>query len=247
MRLKGKTVLITGTTSGIGAASARIFAEQGAELMLGARRRDEGEAVAKAVRDAGGKAVFMPLDVTDPEQVEAIVGKTVETYGKLDCLFNNAGGSSTKDGKVTQIDYEVFWDTIRLNLFGTFLMSRFAIPEIAKQGGGSVINNASYMGLQGLGNDAYSASKGGVLAMTRSMSVQFAADRIRVNAIAPRVVGTERIAARVKVDPLGAQAFAAQPFGLIPEEEVAHLAVYLASDESGTTSGQTYYMNGGAL
>jgi NAD(P)-dependent dehydrogenase (short-subunit alcohol dehydrogenase family) len=245
MRLMGKTAFITGATSGIGRTSAQVFAREGAEVALAGRREAEGEAIAAAIREAGGKAIFIRLDVTQPTEVEAAIAQAVRSFGKLDILFNNAGGSSVHDGRVTEIDIQVFRDAIELNLFGTFLCCRFGIPELIKGGGGSIINNASYVGLQGLGLDAYTAAKGGVLAMTRSMAVQFAPQKIRVNALAPAVVGTERIAARVKVDPVGAQALDRQPFGLIPPEEVAYAAVYFASDESRTTSGQTLYLNGG--
>jgi NAD(P)-dependent dehydrogenase (short-subunit alcohol dehydrogenase family) len=185
--------------------------------------------------------------VSQPEQVAAAIERGVQTFGKLDILFNNAGGSSVDDGPVTAIDIEVFWNAIRLNLFGTFLCCRFGIPALIKAGGGSVINNASYVALRGLGLDAYSASKGGVLAMTRSMAAQFAAQKVRVNALAPAVVGTERIVERIKRDPVGQKAYAQQPLGLISPEEVAYAALYFASDESVTTSGQTLYLNGGSL
>jgi NAD(P)-dependent dehydrogenase (short-subunit alcohol dehydrogenase family) len=213
--------------------------------VLAGRREAKGDAVAQQIRERGGQAIFVPTDVTQPDQVQSLIDRSVAAFGKLDVLFNNAGGSSTSDGKVTEIDIEVFWETLRLNLFGTFLCCRFGIPELIKAGGGSIINNASYMGLKGLGNDAYTASKGGVIAMTRSMAIEFAAQQIRVNAIAPAVVGTERIAARVKVDPLGAKALSGQPLGMIEPDEVAYAAVYFASDESMTTSGQTLYLNRG--
>lgn len=246
MRLEGKAVLITGATSGIGAGAARIFAREGAHLMLAGRRTQEGEAVASSIREAGGVATFAQLDVTDEAQITEVIDRTVQLYGKLDCLFNNAGGASEEDGKAADISLDVFWSTVRLNLFGPFACSRVAVPHMIRAGGGSIINNASYLGLQGLGNDAYSAAKGGVLALTRSMAAQLAGDRVRVNAIAPRVVASERVLEKVARNPLGAQAFASQPLGVITPEEIGHLAVYLASAESATTSGQTFYVNGGA-
>ncbi|MET0657019.1 MAG: SDR family NAD(P)-dependent oxidoreductase [Steroidobacteraceae bacterium] len=245
MRLKNKTAFITGATSGIGRVTARIFAQEGAEVVLAGRRKNEGEAVAEEIRQAGGRALFIQLDVTQPDQVEAAIAQGVRRFGKLDVIFNNAGGSSVNDGKVTDIEIQEFWNAIQLNLFGTFLCCRFGIPELIKAGGGSVINNGSYVALHGLGLDAYTASKGGVLAMTRSMAVEFAEKKIRVNAIAPAVVGTERIVERVKVDPLGTKAFAIQRLGLIPPEEAAYAALFFASDESRTTTGQTLYLNGG--
>jgi NAD(P)-dependent dehydrogenase (short-subunit alcohol dehydrogenase family) len=245
MRLKGKTAFITGVTSGIGRTAARVFAREGADVALGARRTPEGEALAEEIRQSGGRAIFIRLDVTEPDQVKSAIATAVQTFGKLDVLFNNAGGSSVNDGKVTDIEIAEFWNAIRLNLFGTFLCCRFGIPELIKAGGGSVINNGSYTALRGLGLDAYTASKGGVLAMTRSMAAEFADRNVRVNALAPAVVGTERIVERIKHDPLGAKAFSGQPLGLISPEEVAHAAVYFASDESMTTSGQVLYLNGG--
>jgi NAD(P)-dependent dehydrogenase (short-subunit alcohol dehydrogenase family) len=247
MRLKGKTAFITGATSGIGRIAAQLFASEGAQLILAARRTAEGEALAQSICQSGAEAIFVTTDVSQPEQVEAAITQGVQTFGKLDILFNNAGGSSVNDGLVTAIDIDVFWNAIRLNLFGTFLCCRFGIPELIKAGGGSVINNASYVALRGLGLDAYTASKGGVLALTRSMAAQFAPQKVRVNALAPAVVGTERIVERIQRDPLGQKAYAQQPLGLISPEEVAFAALYFASDESLTTSGQTLYLNGGGM
>ena len=173
-RLAGKVVLISGATSGIGKVCAEVFAREGASVVLTGRRTDEGEAAAARIRRDGGKAIFVQTDVTDEAAVQNAVETTIRTYGSLHVLFNNAGGSSNADGPVTEASLDEFWRVIKLDLFGTFLCSRFAIPEIARAGGGSVINNASMVGIKGeLNRDAYTAAKGGVIALTRSMAAEF--------------------------------------------------------------------------
>ena len=155
-------------------------------------RRAEGEAVAAAIRRDGGTATFVQTDVTDEAAVRRAVETTIRTYGSLHVLFNNAGGSSNADGKVTEASLDEFWRVIKLDLFGTFLCCRLAIPEIIRAGGGAVINNASMVGIKGeLNRDAYTAAKGGVIALTRSMAAEFVREKVRVNAIAPGAVKTE--------------------------------------------------------
>jgi NAD(P)-dependent dehydrogenase (short-subunit alcohol dehydrogenase family) len=246
MRLAGKVVFIAGATAGIGKVAAGLFAREGASVMVAGRRTTEGEAVAQEIAEAGGRAAFVRTDVTDPDSVEQAIQATIRTYGQLHVLFNNAGGSSNADGRVTEASLDEFWRVIKLDLFGTFLCSRFAIPQIVKSGGGSVINNASMVGIRGeLGRDAYTAAKGGVIALTRSMAAEFVKDRVRVNAIASAAVKTERILAMVEASALARKAIEAQPLGLIDPLEVAQLALFLAADESRSITGEIFPMSAG--
>lgn len=244
-RLVGKVVLVSGATTGIGKVSAEVFAREGAKVVLTGRRA-EGEAVAAAIRRDGGTATFVQTDVTDEAAVRRAVETTIQTYGSLHVLFNNAGGSSNADGKVTEASLDEFWRVIKLDLFGTFLCCRFAIPEIIRAGGGAVINNASMVGIKGeLNRDAYTAAKGGVIALTRSMAAEFVREKVRVNAIAPGAVKTERILAMIEANPAAKKAVEIQPLGLIDPLEIAQLAVFLASDESRSITGEVFPITGG--
>jgi NAD(P)-dependent dehydrogenase (short-subunit alcohol dehydrogenase family) len=247
-RLAGKVAFVAGGTSGIGQATAAMFAAEGARVAITGRRAIEGEAVAKAILEAGGEAIFVQMDVGEADQVERAVRATVDRFGRLDILFANAGGSSAADGPVTTVPIEEFWRTTRVNLFGTLLCSRFAIPEMIRGGGGSVINMASITGFGTTqGRDAYSAAKAGVMALTRSTAREYVADGVRVNAIAPAAVRTERILAMIQVVPEAQAIVDAQALGLIDPREIGHAAVFLASDESRTLTGQVIAINGGAF
>lgn len=245
-RLAGKVVLISGATTGIGKASAGVFAREGAKVVLTGRRVPEGEAAAAAIRRDGGTAIFVQTDVTDEAAVRRAVETTIREYGALHVLFNNAGGSSNADGRVTEASLDEFWRVIRLDLFGTFLCCRFAIPEIIRAGGGAVINNASMVGIKGeLNRDAYTAAKGGVIALTRSMAAEFVRENVRVNAIAPGAVKTERILAMIEANPAAKKAVEVQPLGLIDPLEIAQLAVFLASEESRSITGEVFPISAG--
>ncbi len=196
-RLAGKVAFITGGGGGIGRATAERFSQEGASVVVADIDAERGEAAAAAARSwaaqSGGDARFLNCDVTDRNSVELAIAQTVACYGKLDILHNNAGGSTLQDGPVTEAPEEEFWRVIKLDLYGTFLCSKIAIPEIIKAGGGSIINMTSNVALMALpGRDCYTAAKGGVASMTRSMAVEFAPHKIRVNAIAPSVTLTER-------------------------------------------------------
>ena len=243
-RLEGKRAFITGAASGIGRAGARLFASEGARLGLVDVKAAEGEAVAAEIRDGGGEALFIETDVGDPGAMEAAITRTVEAYGGLDVLYNNAGGATAKDGRVTEMPLDEFWRTITVDLFGTFLGCRFAIPHIAAAGGGSVINTTSIRAMIGTaGADAYTSAKGGVLTLTQALALQWAHAGIRVNAIAPGVILTERVRALLADDdPVKVKT----PLGPSEPEDVAPLVLYLASDESRQVTGAILPMDGGA-
>ncbi len=243
-RLAGKTVLITGAAGGIGAEAARLFAKNGARLALTDINAEGGEAVARQIRDGGGEAVFIPADIAEPEAVEAMVARAVDALGGLQVVYNNAGGATPKDGKVTEIPLDEFWRTIGVDLFGTFLTCRFAIPHLAAAGGGSIVNTTSIRALVGTqGADAYTCAKGGVVTLTRALAQECADRNIRVNAVAPGVVLTERVKRLLRHDdPLVAKSL----LGASEAIDVAYLALYLACDESRRVTGAILPVDSGA-
>ena len=243
-RLKGKRVLITGSASGIGRAAARLFAAEGAQLTLCDRDHLKNEEGAHEIDGGGGQVQAIQTDVGEPDDMQNAVNAAVGTYGGLDVLYNNAGGATAKDGAVTEIELDEFWRTIRVDLFGTVLGCRFAIPHLVQAGGGSIINTTSIRAMIGTeGADAYTSAKGGVVTLTRALALQWAQAGIRVNAIAPGVILTDRVRAMLSDDdPVRVKT----PLGPSEPEDVAPLALYLASDESRQMTGMILPLDGGA-
>ncbi len=243
-RLKGKTALVTGGASGIGRASVLRFAEEGANVVIADFNQDAAEALAGEIAASGQSALGVACDVSDEASVDAAVSRAVTEYGAVDVLLNSAGGGSTQDGAVTDLSLDEFWRTIRVDLFGTLLCCRRVIPEMVNTGGGSIINISSLRAVIGTkGADAYTASKGGVLAMSRAMAMQWAEHGIRVNVMAPGVVLTDRVAAFIKPDnPIYQKSL----LGPSEPADVANLALYLASDEARKVTGTVQRLDGGA-
>lgn len=245
-RLDGKVALITGSGTGIGRATARAMAREGARVVVAEINAEAGEQTAQIVHQAGGKAIFVRTDVTDPESAEAAVKRAVAEFGALHVLHNNAGGSTNIDSTVIDAPIDEFWRVIKLDLFGTFLGCRFGIPAIIASGGGSVINMSSNVALMGIpGRDCYTAAKGGVASMTRSMAVEFAPNKVRVNAIAPSATMTARVRALVDGNPALGKLADSHLVGLIEPEDIANMAVFLASDESRMVTGHVYPVDSG--
>ena len=249
-RLAGKVAFITGGGGGIGTATAERFAQEGAKVVVADIDVAAGEAAAHSARtlaaNTGGDCHFIHCDVTERASVENAVAETLARYGKLDVLHNNAGGSTLEDGPVTEAPEQEFWRAIKLDLFGTFLCSKVAIPHIIKAGGGSVINMASNVALMALpGRDCYTAAKGGVASMTRSMAVEYAPHKIRVNAIAPSVTLTPRVKRLLAANKNVSKLAASHLLGMGQPIHVADMAVYLASDESAITTGQVLSVDSG--
>jgi NAD(P)-dependent dehydrogenase (short-subunit alcohol dehydrogenase family) len=255
-RLAGKVALVTGAGSGIGRASAQRFAAEGARVVLAELRPELGKAAEQEVQAAGGQALFVETDVTQDGAVERAVRAALERFGALHVLFNCAGGSIPEDGPVSEVPLHVWDHTISLDLKGTLLCCRHAIPGIARSGGGSVINTSSVVALRGsYPMHVYSAAKGAVLSLTRSLAGHYARDGIRVNAICPGVVLTERVRARVRVGQTGGfggsgagqESFdpGRHPFSVGYPEDIANIALFLASDEARMITGATIPADGG--
>jgi NAD(P)-dependent dehydrogenase (short-subunit alcohol dehydrogenase family) len=245
-RLQDKVAIVTGGGNGIGRASAKLFASEGARVVVAEFQADAGARTAEEIRASGGQAIFVHTDVTDEASVRNMVAETDKAYGSLDVLYNNAGASFSDDGSFLDAAEEVFWRSIRLNAFGPWLCARHAVPLIERGGkGGSVINTTSVAALVGLHRiDAYTAAKGAIAALTRSMAVGLAPKKIRVNAIAPTSTLTERVVAMNAKRDTGAQG-SRNLLGSAEPVEMGYMALYLASDESRITTGQIMRIDSG--
>ena len=246
-RLKDKVALITGSGSGIGRAGAQLFAGEGAKIAVVDIVREGGEETVKSIKDQGGEAIFIHADMTEPQSVEQAIKAAVERFGKLDILYNNAGASSAADGPVVGVSLDEWWRAIRVNLFSVFLGCKYGIPELIRNGGGSVINTASIAALFGNkhGRHAYAASKGGVVSLTRAIAVDYAEHKVRANALAPTVILTERIKKFFDDPKFMAAGTNFNLLGYGEPQDVANLALYLASDESRLITGQVFPVDSG--
>ena len=245
-RLSGKVALITGAGAGIGRETALLFAQEGARVAFIDRNAKGGHETEKLLKAQGSEGLFIEADVTQSEQVQAAVKRCVDTFGKLNILHNNAGGSTVQDGAVTEGPTEEFWRKMQLDLFGTWLGCQHGIPAIIASGGGAVINMTSVVALIGTHRkDAYTAAKGAISALTRSMAVEYGPSKVRVNAIAPGATGTDRVLTLLKDDGVTSKFLSGQMFGVVPPKDVAYAALYLASDESLSTTGHILTVDGG--
>lgn len=247
-RLAGKAAYITGAGTGIGRATAELFAREGARITIAEIDAPSGEETAQRIIAAGGQAIAIQTDVREPESISASIARAAQHWGGLHVLHNNAGGSTLVDSNVVDAPLEEFWRAITLDLYGTFLGCRFGIPEIIKSGGGAVINMSSAVALMGFeGRDCYTAAKGGIAALTRSLAVEYARHKVRVNAIAPSVTLTGRVRRLLEGAP-GVQKVADQHLlGLGEAEDVARAALYLASDEARITTGSILPIDSGVV
>ncbi|MCI0626428.1 MAG: glucose 1-dehydrogenase [Acidobacteria bacterium] len=248
MRLNQKIAIVTGGGAGMGQAVGEHFARNGARVVIAEIDAARGEAAVAAIRTNGGESIFVQSDISKTRDVKAIVSAAIECYGGVDVLYNNAAVQLIgQDGRAHEVSEEA-WDlTHSVNLRGLWLCSKYTIPVMLKRGGGSIIHAASPTGLKACpGYSAYSASKGGVIALTRTMAVDYARDRIRVNAIVPGVTDTPLISQLTADETTRAQLIARTPLGRIGlPSDVVGLAVFLASDESSFCTGGLYMVDGG--
>ena len=245
MRLQGKVALITGAARGQGAAEARLFAQEGAKVVLADVADQDGTIVAAEIAEAGGDALYVHLDVTSEDEWDAAVRAAVASFGKLDILVNNAG--IWRRGHVLETSSEQWDEIMGVNAKGVFLGTKAAIPEMRKAGGGSIINISSTAGLVGSRtSSAYSASKGAVRIFTKSTAVQYAAEGIRANSIHPGPIDTD-MGDQVWPDADSRKAAVARTAlsRIGTAQDVAYGALYLASDESSFVTGSELVIDGG--
>lgn len=253
-RLEGKVALITGSSSGIGRAAALLFAKEGAQVVNVARRTELLKETVKMITEAGGEATFVKADVSKAEDVQKMIETAVDTYGRLDILCNHAGIGGKPVILAEQT--EESWDpVIEINLKGVFLGMKFAIPQMIKQWGGIIVNTTSVVGLVGAPTAApYSATKGGVIALTRTAAIEYAAYNIRINCIALGMVktpGLYGIMADFSPDNGGVNDMIEKAEKRIPlrrmaePEEIAPIMLFLASDDSSYMTGSVMVVDGG--
>lgn len=248
MRLKEKVALITGAGSGIGREAALLFAREGARVVVAEVADEAGRGTVAQIEASGGTARFIHADVSQAADARAMVEAAEKAYGRLNVIFNNAGIFPAADGSVVDTDEET-WDLVlRVNLKGVFLGCKYAIPALLRAGGGSIINTASFVALMGAATPqiAYTASKGGVLALTREIAVEFARRGIRANALCPGPVDTPLLSELFSDPARRARRMVHIPPGrLARPEEVAQAALFLASDESSYVNGAAFTVDGG--
>ena len=252
MRLESKVALITGGGSGIGRACAEMFAREGAKVAVSDISLERAQATTQFVTSHGGDAIAISGDVAVGDDAQNMVSATVEKFGKLDVLVNSAGVSARNAMPKGSSPEEVWDKVIDVNLKGTYMVSWHAMPEMAKSGGGSIINLSSIMGLVGYpvgmggGFNPYNPSKGGVLQFTRNLAIDSASKNVRVNCICPGYVETDLTSALTKDAEALSRLETLHPIGRLGQpEEIAYAALYLASDESGFVTGTPLVVDGG--
>jgi NAD(P)-dependent dehydrogenase (short-subunit alcohol dehydrogenase family) len=252
LRLQGKIALITGSGSGIGQSSALLFAREGATVIVNDINETKGNETVEQIREAGGEAIFLPTDVTDPVSVKWMVGEAIARMERIDILFNNAGISGV--GLLHEVEPEQWDKVMKVNINGVFLPSKYVLPHMIERNSGNIINMSSCIAEIGLAKRAsYSASKGAILALTKSMQVDYAPYGIRVNALLPGTILTPFVEDYLKnsyEDPETAiQAIKNRQLSgeLGKPEDVAQAALFLASDESKFMMGSPLYVDGGVV
>jgi len=249
MRLDGKVTIITGGGSGMGRTAAELFAKEGARVVVADFSEASGRETIAQVLAAGGQATFVKADVSNEADARGMVQHAVATYGRVDVLYNNAGVMPEADHSVIDTDTDTWDKVMAVNVRGVFLGCKYAIPQMLEQGSGSIISTASFVAILGCSvpQDAYTASKGAVLALTRSMAVQFAGRGVRSNSISPGPIETPLLMDWLLKDEAAKELrLNRNPSGRFGKpEEIVNVAIYLASDESKWTNGANFVIDGG--
>lgn len=249
MRLNAKVAIITGGGAGIGRAIAQRYALEGAAVTIAEINPDAGKSAVAAIEVSGGRAMFVQTDVSSEESIKAVVAATLDRFGRVDILVNNAGVLISKgEARAHELTTDVWDKTLSVNLRGYWLCSKHVVPVMLKEGGGCIIFIASRTGLQGFSRlTAYSASKGGVLSLMRAMAVDYAPDRIRVNAIVPGTTDTPMNAERFSDPSVRKESIAKIPAGRLGvANDISGMAVFLAGEEAEYCIGGVYMVDGGA-
>lgn len=247
MQLDGKVVIITGGAAGIGLTSVREFARAGARVIVADLSEEGCARGVAAATEVGGQAVGVPTDVSDRESVGGLITASVEAFGRIDALYNNAGGPPRKDGDITELEDEDWHAAFAVDLFGSINCARAVIPVLTEGGGGSIINTTSCVALRGVaGRDGYVAAKGAIIALTRSMAAEFADRYITVNAIAPGATKSERVVEILQHDKRTMAVAERHVLGLVEPEDIAAAAMFLASDGARRMTGQIISVDSGA-
>jgi NAD(P)-dependent dehydrogenase (short-subunit alcohol dehydrogenase family) len=256
-KLKDKVAFLTGAGAGIARATAKAYVAEGAKVAIIELNREVGEAAEREIRAAGGDALFVETDVTKDDSMKRAMDATIARFGRLDIIFNCAGGSLQEDVPVHEMDLAVWHHTINLNLLHPFLSCRHGIPHMMKAGGGAIINVTSHLGLMGSMKPAYAATKGGIISFTKTLAAQYVQHNIRANAIAPGSIRTERQIKRYEnkdwafaEKPSAAARSRAvthklYPYSVGESTDIAAIAVFLASNDSRMLTGTTIAADGG--
>ncbi|MFB2972140.1 SDR family oxidoreductase [Aerosakkonema sp. BLCC-F183] len=239
----GKVALVTGASSGLGQATALAFARAGAKVVVACRRRTEGERTVHLIQKEGGEAFFVNTDVSKAVEVEAMVNQTLEKYGRLDCALNNAGVETM--GALSDTTEDDWNYVIDINLKGTWLCLKYEISALLKCGGGAIVNVAAIAGVVGMtGLSIYSASKGGIIALTQAAAIEYAGFGIRINTLSPGAIKTEKLE-QLPTDVI-AQIVAKQPLGRSGHpQEIAEAVLWLCSDKASFITGHNLIVDGG--
>jgi NAD(P)-dependent dehydrogenase (short-subunit alcohol dehydrogenase family) len=246
-RVEGKVALVTGGASGIGRATALTFAREGAKLVVADMNAEGGQQTVHMITENGGEAIFVKTDVSKTVAVQALISKVVETYGRLDCAHNNAGISSGVRALTADYPEERWQQVLAVNLTGVWLCMKYEIVQMLHHGGGAIVNTASIAGLVGgAGGAAYTASKHGVVGLTKTAALEYAQQGIRVNCICPGYIQTPMTASNLSDPERQAQIIAREPIGRVgTPEEVAETVVWLCSDAASFVTGHAMTVDGG--
>jgi NAD(P)-dependent dehydrogenase (short-subunit alcohol dehydrogenase family) len=246
-RVEGKGALVTGGASGIGRATALTFAQEGAKLVVADMNEDGGQQTVHMITEKGGETTFVRTDVSQAVEVQALISKAVETYGRLDCAHNNAGIPGGGRALTAEYAEDTWHQVIAVNLTGVWLCMQYEIPQMLPQGGGTIGNTASAWGLVGApGASAYVASKHGVVGLTKTAALEYAQQGIRVNCVCPGVIHTPMTTRGLSDPELRARIIATAPIGRVgTSEEIAEAVVWLCSDAASFVTGHAMSVDGG--